>query len=117
MKILKPIFWEKKNNLLSFLLLPISFFFQLLIKLKNKITSEISFQIPVVCVGNIYIGGTGKTPLSIMIAEELTKHNKKTAISKKYYRDHVDEHKLIKNSILLYVVLIVNFIQLNCSFI
>jgi tetraacyldisaccharide 4'-kinase len=99
MKILKPIFWEKKNNFLSFLLLPVTFFFQILIKLKSKMTTEISFQIPVVCVGNIYIGGTGKTPLSIMIAEELTKYSKKTAIVKKYYIEHLDEHKLIKNSI------------------
>ena len=45
------------------------------------------------------MGGTGKTPLSILIAKELKKHNKKPAIIKKYYSEHVDEHNLINNSL------------------
>ena len=99
MKILKPKFWEKNNNLISLLLLPLSFFLQLLIIIKKKLTSEHSFKIPVICIGNIYLGGTGKTPLSILIAKELRKHNKKPAIIKKYYSEHVDEHNLINNSL------------------
>ncbi len=99
MKITKPKFWQKKNNLVSFLLIPISFILQLLIIIKKRTTYEHSFKIPIVCVGNIYLGGTGKTPLSILIAQELTKHNKKPAVVKKYYREHFDEHALINNSI------------------
>ena len=48
------------------------------------------------CVGNIYLGGTGKTPLSILLANELNKKGKKTAIVRKYYSSHEDEHFLIK---------------------
>ena len=99
MKILKPKFWEKNNNLISLLLFPISIFLQLLIIIKKKFTSEHSFKIPVICIGNIYLGGTGKTPLSILIAKELRKHNKKPAIIKKYYSEHIDEHNLINNSL------------------
>ncbi len=99
MKILKPKFWEKNNNLISLLLLPVSFFVQLLIIIKKKLTSEHSFKIPVICIGNIYLGGTGKTPLSVLIAKELKKHNKKPAIIKKYYSEHIDEHNLINNSL------------------
>ena len=99
MKITKPKFWQKKNNLVSFLLIPISFILQLLIIIKKRTTYGHSFKIPIVCVGNIYLGGTGKTPLSILIAQELTKHNKKPAVVKKYYREHFDEHALINNSI------------------
>ena len=99
MKILKPKFWERKNNLIALLLLPISFFLQLLIIIKKKLTFEHSFKIPVICIGNIYLGGTGKTPLSILIATELKKHNKKPAIIKKYYSEHADEHNLINNSL------------------
>tara|TARA_A100000164_G_scaffold119839_1_gene105889 strand:- start:120 stop:1049 length:930 start_codon:yes stop_codon:yes gene_type:complete len=99
MKILKPKFWEKKNNLISILLLPISFFLQILITIKKKITIEHSFKIPIICVGNIYLGGTGKTPASILIANELKKHKKKPAIIKKYYSGHIDEHNLINNKI------------------
>ena len=99
MKILKPKFWEKNNNLISLLLLPISFFLQLLIIIKKKLTFEHSFKIPVICIGNIYLGGTGKTPLTIFIAKELKKHNKKPAIIKKYYSEHIDEHNLIDSSL------------------
>ncbi|MBD1172481.1 tetraacyldisaccharide 4'-kinase [Pelagibacterales bacterium SAG-MED05] len=99
MKILKPKFWEKNNNLISLLLLPVSFFLQLLIIVKKKLTPEHTFKIPVICIGNIYLGGTGKTPLSLLIAKELKKHNKKPAIIKKYYSEHADEHNLINNSL------------------
>ena len=95
MKISKPNFWNKKNNIISYLFLPISFIYQILFFLKKKFTFEISFKIPVICLGNIYIGGTGKTPLSILIAEELIINKKKPAIIKKYYYDHSDEHNLI----------------------
>ena len=99
MKILKPKFWEKNNNLISLFLLPVSFFLQFLIIIKKKLTPEHSFKIPVICIGNIYLGGTGKTPLSILIAKELKKHNKNPAIIKKYYSEHIDEHNLINNSV------------------
>ncbi len=99
MKILKPKFWEKNNSLISLLLQPISFFLQLLILIKKRFTSKHSFKIPIICIGNIYLGGTGKTPLSILLAKELKKYNKKPAIIKKYYPEHIDEHNLINNNI------------------
>ena len=97
MKIFKPKFWHKKNSLISFLLLPLSFFFQLLIILKKLIRKREKFSIPIICVGNIYLGGTGKTPLSIEITKILEKLNKKTAIVKKYYKEHEDEFNLINS--------------------
>ena len=66
MKIYKPKFWTKNyHTFLSIILLPISFFYQLLIYLKKLKTRERRFSIPIICIGNIYIGGTGKTPLAI----------------------------------------------------
>ena len=97
MKIFKPKFWEKKNNLISFFLLPLSFFLQLLLELKKNLSKKKNFSIPIFCVGNIYIGGTGKTPLSIEIVKILEKMNKKVAIVKKSYSEHADEFELIKS--------------------
>lgn len=98
MKIDKPKFWDYKYNFLTIILLPISYLVLVLIFLKKKLKKEIKFKIPVICVGNIYIGGTGKTPTSIFLAKELNKLGKKTAIVRKFYKNHKDEHKLIKNS-------------------
>ncbi|MAW17041.1 MAG: tetraacyldisaccharide 4'-kinase [Pelagibacteraceae bacterium] len=100
MKILKPKFWEKKNSLISIILFPISFCIQILFILKKKILKKKFFKIPIICVGNIYLGGTGKTPLSIWIVNELKKYKKKSIIVKKYYSKHIDEHKLITDNLI-----------------
>ncbi len=97
MKFFKPKFWDNTRNILSFLLWPISLITQILIILKKKFSTQKKFNIPVVCVGNIYIGGTGKTPLSLVIANELRKQSRKPVIIRKLYHSHLDEHKMIKN--------------------
>ena len=97
MKILKPKFWHSKDSILSFLLLPMSIFFQFLIFVKKNLKKKNKFSIPIICVGNIYLGGTGKTPLCIKLAEILKKMNKKTAIIKKSYKSHDDEFKMIES--------------------
>ena len=99
MKLIKPKFWEKKDSLISIVLIPIAIILQIVMKLKNLIIHSKTFKIPVVCVGNIYIGGTGKTPLCILIAKEIIKNKKKPAIIKKFYLSHKDEHLLIQNNI------------------
>ena len=95
MKFLKPKFWESKNNIPAILLKPISVLFYFLTTLRKSLTNEKKFRIPIICVGNIYVGGTGKTPISIMIAHDLRINKKNPAIIKKYYKTHKDEHKTI----------------------
>ena len=98
MKIIKPKFWDRKFSFLAILLLPISIILQIVLKLKTKMTMVKSFNTPVICVGNIYLGGTGKTPLAIYLAKYFTKLKKKSAIIKKYYIEHKDELNLIKSN-------------------
>ena len=69
----------------------------MLITIKKKMTKVRSFKIPIICVGNIYTGGTGKTPISIHIAKELLQKGMKPVILRKFYKNHNDEYKLIKN--------------------
>ena len=97
----KPKFWDYKNpNLLSYLLLPLTIFIKLnnfLLKLnKNRNKNK---KIKSVCVGNIYIGGTGKTPTAIKIYKILKKLGLSTAVGKKIYEDQVDEITILKKQV------------------
>ena len=104
MKLLKPKFWDyKKPNYLSYLLFPLTlpiiiknFFSDLGIDKKNN------ENIKTICIGNIYVGGTAKTPLSIKIDKILTSLNFKTAIIKKFYKDQIDEQKILCKKTKLY---------------
>ena len=95
----KPEFWNKKKSFVSFLLIPFSLLIIFFIFIKKKIINEKTFEIPIICIGNIYIGGTGKTPTSIMIAKELQKRGRNPVILRKFYKNHKDEYDLIKNKV------------------
>ena len=97
MKINKPNFWKSKN-LISVLLFPFSFIVIMVTFFKTRLIKPTKFKIPIICVGNIYVGGTGKTPISILIAKELFSLGKKTAIIRKFYSSHQDEYLLIKKN-------------------
>ena len=99
MKLKKPQFWDyKKPNILAYFLWPISLILQFLNSIKKAINSKKNFNtIKTICIGNIYIGGTGKTSLSLKIHEILEKNKIKTCFIKKDYIDQIDEQKILEN--------------------
>ena len=96
MRINKPKFWDQKISLFSLILWPFTILVKLIIVLKKRLVNSEKFNIPVICIGNIYLGGTGKTPTAILIANELVKIGKKPSIVRKYYADQEDEYDLIR---------------------
>ena len=83
MNLKKPNFWDyKKPNLIAYCLLPLSYLVRL-INFINKKEKVKPHNIKTICVGNIYIGGTGKTPLTIKKNNILKNLNFKTAFIKK----------------------------------
>ncbi|AXH12204.1 tetraacyldisaccharide 4'-kinase [Halarcobacter bivalviorum] len=58
------------QQIISFFLLPFTFIYMLIIALKRANAKVIEFGIPVVSVGNIIVGGSGKTPFTIFLAKK-----------------------------------------------
>jgi tetraacyldisaccharide 4'-kinase len=98
MKLKKPKFWDhKKPSFYSYILLPFAIILNLITKIKSKPKLSNS-KIKTICIGNFYIGGTGKTSLAIKIKQILDKNNIKACFIKKFYSDQIDEQRLlIKN--------------------
>ena len=70
-----PAFWERRG-IISCLLWPLSKLFGLIVASKNGlrdlgIGAGKPFAVPIIIVGNLRVGGTGKTPIVIALAEQL----------------------------------------------
>ena len=97
MKFYKPKFWDNRGHisLFSILLLPLSIIAIIKNYYENEKIKKNFYDLKTICVGNIYIGGTGKTPLVDNLASYFKKKFK-TYIVKKNYRSHLDEKKLLE---------------------
>ena len=97
MQFIKPKFWDlKKPNLLSYLLLPFTIPIRInnvLLDLKSKKKDE---RIKTICVGNIYVGGTGKTPTTIKLYQLLNQQGYKVVTANKNYKKHLDEKIILE---------------------
>ena len=104
MNLLKPKFWDlKKPNLLSYLLIPFTIpiiLNNVLINFLKKIKSQ---KIKSICIGNIYIGGTGKTPTTIKLYDILNNLGFKVCVGKKFYKSQKDEQMLLQKRTKLFL--------------
>ena len=67
-----PKFWYKnKDTYLSNTLYPLSLIFRLGTKIRNIISIQKSANLPIICIGNIVVGGAGKTPVALKIGKML----------------------------------------------
>ena len=98
MNLKKPKFWNyNKPNFIAYLLYPISLLIKIINSFKIRSVRE-KFKIKTICIGNIYLGGTGKTSLSIKLNKILTSKNIKSCFVKKYYKNQIDEQKILENN-------------------
>ena len=98
MKLKKPKFWDlKRPGLISYLLIPFTIpvrIYNILLKYRSiKKTNKIKL----ICVGNIYLGGTGKTPTTIKMFNICKKLNFNTTTGKKFHSNQLDEEIILKN--------------------
>ena len=86
--------WERKGfrgKLLWIILLPLSFVYRLAVQLRNRLFQlnwlrSVALPRPVISIGNLTVGGTGKTPTCLWLAEELRRHGFKVGILSRGYR-------------------------------
>ena len=98
MKIYKPKFWDsRKFSVWPYFFFPFTLIINLINLLKFKYSKKEKFDIPIILVGNIYLGGTGKTPLCVEIFRILKLLKLNPAFVKKHYKKYADETKLLEN--------------------
>lgn len=92
MKLTAPNYWYEPNHF-CYLLAPFAALYRLMISIryllyKYEIKKVTKFDIPIIVIGNITVGGTGKTPLVIWLAEFLRNHGFKPGIVSRGYGGH-----------------------------
>lgn len=74
-----------------YLLLPLSFFYNIILWVRNKLFDKnwlksASFNFPIICVGNLAVGGTGKTPMVEYLLRLLKNNYAVATLSRGYKR-------------------------------
>ena len=92
----KPKFWDYPGlSVWSIILYPLSLLFLLASSILRILKVEKKFSIPIICIGNIYVGGTGKTPLALEIFKIIKSSGKNPAFIKKGYDYLYDEIQML----------------------
>ena len=92
-----PKFWyNQKDTLYSNILYPLSLVFRFGTRLRNWASIKKLSPIPTICIGNIVVGGAGKTPVSMKICKMLTKAGYKPHFISKGYAGTIKESTLVK---------------------
>ena len=89
--------------MIKYLLYPVSWFFAIIVYVRNKLYDWnmlpiINSKLPVISVGNIEVGGTGKTPFVIALSKQLIKRDIKPVIITRGYKRN-SKHQIIFNNL------------------
>ena len=80
-----PKFWTEKS-LISTALLPLSGVWMLATALRQALAKPIRAELPVICVGNISVGGTGKTPVTATLCRIMKEQGYRPCILMRGYK-------------------------------
>ena len=95
----KPKFWDlKKSNFLAYLLYPLTIFVRVGNIISSFVPKKKFTEIKTICVGNLYIGGTGKTPITLSLYNLLKKMDLNSVTAKKFYNNQIDEQQFLKEN-------------------
>ena len=87
-----------KRSFLSYLLYPLSLIYLFIVYLKRITSKPCKIgSIPVIGIGNIIAGGSGKTPFTIFLAKTLISKGKKVAIITRGYKGSLEGKNTLVN--------------------
>lgn len=90
--------WQRRG-IWAWTMAPLALIFGLLLKLRRHLppfkTSNTCFSVPIVVVGNIYIGGTGKTPVVIALVKQLRELGWQPGVISRGYGTRIGEHPIV----------------------
>ena len=89
--------------MMKYLLYPASWLFAIVVYIRNTLYNWnmlpiMNSKLPVISVGNIQVGGAGKTPFVIAVCKQLIKHNISPVIITRGYKRNT-KHQIIFNDI------------------
>ena len=93
-----PNFWYKKKSILSNTLLPISVLYNFFSLILQSTKKEVKIKIPTICVGNLTIGGSGKTPVVIALNKILSKKYKRIHTLLRGYKGKINFPKIVEEN-------------------
>ena len=96
-KLTYPKFWNKRNWL-SFITTPISYIYLFLGFIRNKIVRKVSLTQKVICIGNITLGGGGKSQIVAWLAQLLSRKKISFVIITKAYKSNLKHAKLVEST-------------------
>lgn len=86
--------WAKRG-LFSWILSPLSLVYLCVSQNKARETKPKALPVPVVVVGNIYVGGTGKTPVTVALVKKLAQRGWRPGVISRGYGRKEDPVKLV----------------------
>jgi len=96
-KLVYPKFWSKRG-VLSYLLVPFSWIYVFLGSLRKFFVKPVRLAGMVICVGNMSVGGTGKTQVALWLAEQLTRKKVNFLIVTKGYGSSLRRAKYVEKT-------------------
>ena len=81
-----PQFWYEPNTWKAKFLYPLGYFYNLLTWLRGKLAKPQSYSCLTICIGNLNVGGTGKTPTTIALAQHFLKKGLQVHVVSRGYK-------------------------------
>lgn len=84
-----PFFW-RRINIISILLYPVSIIYNLSYRFRCFINfKKYKSKTPVICIGNLVVGGAGKTPTALFVSKFLRRNGKSYCFLSKGYKGNI----------------------------